>query len=146
MSLKNQFFKVTSIISGGVSAIVGTIVFTEMVTSTFFDGGSLIGCLVAGTISGGSFYNAIRLQKQQKKELFQKKQLDILYLAVQHNGQLTPTQVALQTNTPIDETKELLDSLSDAGVMELQVSNRGNLVYTLIDEVYLQDYMEKIGQ
>ena len=66
-------------------------------------------------------------------------------MAAQHNGQLTPTQVALQTNTPIDETKEILDSLSDAGVMELQVSNRGNLVYMLTDEVYLENYVGKIG-
>lgn len=144
MGLKNQIFKVASLIVGGISSTVSTIIFTETITSVF-DAGSLIGSLVTATIAGGSFYNANRLHKQQKKELFQKKQLDILYLAVQHNGQLTPTQVALQTNTPVDETKEILDSLSDAGLMELQVSNRGNLVYTLIDEVYLENYVEKIG-
>lgn len=143
MGLKNQFFKVASAITGGIASIVSVAVLGELIGSGDLE--LIIGVLSAGSIATAASFNTVRLHKQQKKELFQKKQLDILYLAVQHNGQLTPTQVALQTNTPIDETKEILDSLSDAGVMELQVSHRGNLVYTLIDEVYLQDYMEKIG-
>lgn len=144
MSLKKQFFKVTSAIVGGFSSFVGIAVFSDLVSSGDLE--LIIGVLSAGAVATAAGYNTVRLHKEQKKELFQKKQLDILYLAVQHHGQITPTQVALQTNTPIDETKELLDSLSNAGVMELQVSHKGNLVYTLIDEVYLQDYMEKIGQ
>lgn len=143
MGLKNQFFKVASAITGSIASFIGLAVFSELIGSGDLE--LIIGVLSAGGVATAAGYNTVRLHKQQKKELFQKKQLDILYLAVQHNGQITPTQVALQTNTPVDETKEILDSLSDAGLMELQVSNRGNLVYTLIDEVYLQDYMEKIG-
>lgn len=143
MGFKKQLFKVASAITGGISSIVSVAVLGEFLGSG--DVELIVGILSAGSIAAASTYNTLRLHKEQKKELFQKKQLDILYLAVQNHGQLTPTQVALQTNTPIDETKELLDSLSDAGAMELQVSNKGNLVYTLIDEVHLQDYMEKIG-
>ncbi|WP_338789929.1 hypothetical protein V9L05_05445 [Bernardetia sp. Wsw4-3y2] len=143
MGLKKQFFKVASAITGGISSFLSVALVSELIATGDIE--LIIGVLSAGGVATAASFNTVRLHKQQKKELFQKKQLDILYLAVQHNGQLTPTQVALQTNTPIDETKEILDSLSDAGVMELQVSHRGNLVYTLIDEVYLQDYMEKIG-
>ncbi|WP_291722165.1 hypothetical protein [Bernardetia sp.] len=143
MGFKNQFFKVASAITGGVSSFVSVAVLGEFLGSGDID--LLVGVLSAGSIAAASGWNTVRLHKKQKKELFQKKQLDILYLAAQHRGQLTPTQVALQTNTPIDETKEILDSLSDAGVMELQVSHKGNLVYTLTDEVFLEDYMEKIG-
>ncbi|WP_375559315.1 hypothetical protein ACE193_16455 [Bernardetia sp. OM2101] len=143
MGFKNKFFKVASAITGGISSFVSIAVFSELIGTGDWD--LVVGVLSAGGIATAATYNTLRLHKKEKKELFQKKQLDILYLAVQNHGQLTPTQVALQTNTPIDETKELLDSLSDAGAMELQVSNKGNLVYTLIDEVYLQDYMEKIG-
>ncbi|AFM03719.1 hypothetical protein Fleli_1285 [Bernardetia litoralis DSM 6794] len=143
MGFKNKFFKVTSAITGGISSFVSVAMLAELIGSGDIE--LIIGVLSAGGIAMAAGYNTIHFHKKQKKELFQKKQLDILYLAVQNHGQLTPTQVALQTNTPIDETKELLDSLSDAGAMELQVSNRGNLVYTLIDEVHLQNYMEKIG-
>ncbi|WP_338769054.1 hypothetical protein WAF17_09090 [Bernardetia sp. ABR2-2B] len=143
MGFKNQLFKVASAITGGVSSFVSVAVLGEFLGSGDID--LILGFLSAGSIAAASGWNTVRLHKQQKKELFQKKQLDILYLAVQNHGQLTPTQVALQTNTPIDETKEILDSLSDAGAMELQVSNKGNLVYTLIDEVYLENHLEKIG-
>ena len=143
MGFKKQFFKVGSAIVGGISSFISVAVLGELIGSGDVD--LIVGVLSAGSVAAASGWNTIRLHKEQKKELFQKKQLDILYLAVQHHGQLTPTQVALQTNTPIDETKEILDSLSEAGVMELQVSHKGNLVYTLIDEVHTQDYMEKIG-
>ncbi len=143
MGFKNKLFKIASAITGGISSIVSVAVLGDLIGSGDME--LIVGVLSAGGIATAAGYNTIRLHRKEKKELFQKKQLDILYLAVQHHGQLTPTQVALQTNTPIDETKALLDSLSDAGAMELQVSNTGNLVYTLIDEVHLQDYMAKIG-
>ena len=77
MGFKKQFFKVASVITGGISSVVSLAVLTELIETGNLE--LIIGVLSAGSIATLAGYNTVRLHKDQKKELFQKKQLDILY-------------------------------------------------------------------
>jgi TM2 domain-containing membrane protein YozV/predicted transcriptional regulator len=55
----------------------------------------------------------------------------ILRLAKENKGILTPSEVALAANIPIEEAKKDLDALVSKGFAELRVRKSGTLVYTL---------------
>ncbi|MDR2069135.1 MAG: NINE protein [Spirochaetaceae bacterium] len=55
----------------------------------------------------------------------------ILKLAKQNKGILTPTEVALEANIPIEEAKKYLEALVSKGFAEIRVRKSGTIVYTL---------------
>jgi TM2 domain-containing membrane protein YozV/predicted transcriptional regulator len=55
----------------------------------------------------------------------------ILKVAKRNKGILTPSEVALEANIPIEEAKKTLDALVSKGFAEIRVRRSGALVYTL---------------
>jgi TM2 domain-containing membrane protein YozV/predicted transcriptional regulator len=55
----------------------------------------------------------------------------ILKLAKQNKGLLTPMEVALEANIPIEEAKKHLEALVSKGFAEIRVRKSGAIVYTL---------------
>jgi len=55
----------------------------------------------------------------------------ILRLARQNRGVITPTEVALEANIPLEDAKKALETLVSQGFAELRVRKSGTLVYTL---------------
>ncbi|MDR2134557.1 MAG: TM2 domain-containing protein [Treponema sp.] len=68
----------------------------------------------------------------------------ILRLARENRGILTPSEVALAANVPIEEARTTLDALVSKGFAELRVRKTGSLVYTIPDmmdsDVELEDF------
>jgi predicted transcriptional regulator len=68
----------------------------------------------------------------------------ILRLAKENRGILTPSEVALAANVPIEEARRTLDTLVSKGFAELRVRKTGSLVYTIPDmmdsDVELEDF------
>jgi predicted transcriptional regulator len=55
----------------------------------------------------------------------------ILKLAKRNKGILTPTEVALEANIPIEAAKKDLEALVSQGFAEIRVRRSGTIVYTL---------------
>jgi hypothetical protein len=57
----------------------------------------------------------------------------ILRVARRNKGPVSPSEVALETETSIDEAKKHLDTLVEKGHAELRVRKSGQLVYVIPD-------------
>lgn len=55
----------------------------------------------------------------------------ILKIAKENKGVLTPTEVALSANIPMEEAKKHLDAMVSKGFAELRIRRSGSLVYTI---------------
>ncbi|MDR1587108.1 MAG: TM2 domain-containing protein [Treponema sp.] len=66
----------------------------------------------------------------------------ILRLAKENKGVLTPGQVALAANIPLEDARKELDALVSKGFAELRVRKTGSLVYTIPDMMDSSDDLE----
>ncbi|MDR2479794.1 MAG: TM2 domain-containing protein [Treponema sp.] len=57
----------------------------------------------------------------------------LLKAAKEHNGVITPGELALAAGTSIEEAKKVLDAMVSKGFAELRVRRSGALVYTIPD-------------
>ncbi len=65
---------------------------------------------------------------------------DILQLAIDNNGRLTPTSVCLRLKIPMGLAKSRLEDLHEEGLFELDVDEENALItYQLIDKSLLED-------
>jgi predicted transcriptional regulator len=55
----------------------------------------------------------------------------ILRVAKQNKGIMTPSEVALEANISLEESKKYLDTLVNKGFAELRVRQTGTVVYTI---------------
>jgi len=69
---------------------------------------------------------ANRRVKRLKNE---KSERDILQLASQHGGRLTADEVAMQTRLSLEEARQKLENMQEAGHAHLEVSSQGAIVY-----------------
>jgi TM2 domain-containing membrane protein YozV/predicted transcriptional regulator len=69
----------------------------------------------------------------QVHKVYEKESVErvILKLAKQNGGILTPTEVALEANIPIEAAKKDLEALVSQGFAEIRVRKSGTIVYTL---------------
>ena len=85
----------------------------------FAEGGLLVGGM-------SILRNTNRRIKRLKQEKLER---DILRLASRNQGRLTPDDVARHTPLSLDEAKQNLDKMQEAGHINLEVSAQGTIIY-----------------
>ena len=64
---------------------------------------------------------------------------EILRLAMQHNGRLTVVEVASALALPSEAAKTVLDSLAEREIADLEITDKGVIVYAFHDAKHLGD-------
>src|SRR5687767_11079446 len=64
---------------------------------------------------------------------------EILRLAMQHGGRLTVVEVASALALPSESAKETLDSLAERELADLEITDKGVIVYAFHDAKHLGD-------
>ncbi len=59
---------------------------------------------------------------------------DVISVAIQANGKVTPASLCLKLNISIDEAKKKLDELYKKEIFEISVTETGALTYSLLDK------------
>lgn len=96
--------------------------------STILEG--LLGGLVLGCLPGvGGFFMWKSARKNARKFLMEKYERQILNLAAENEGHLTPTELALKTNLSLKESKKVLETMHLESLAELKISDNGVIVF-----------------
>ena len=62
---------------------------------------------------------------------------EVLRLAMQHDGRLTAVEVASALALPSESAKAVLDSLAEREIADLEITNKGVIVYAFHDAKHL---------
>lgn len=90
-----------------------------------------IALLRGGLRFGGR--RAARVEELRQKTI----EAEILRLAVQHGGKLTAVEVATALALPPESAKATLDSLAEREIADLEITDRGLIVYSFHDAKHL---------
>ncbi|MCX7654906.1 MAG: hypothetical protein N2Z76_00060 [Treponemataceae bacterium] len=86
--------------------------------------------LPLGLLFGGIMLYKGAQKKQRKKQLATLER-QIILLAKQQGGVLTPTEVVLHVGVSVEEARTLLDGLCHRGLAQIEVSAEGTLAYRI---------------
>jgi uncharacterized membrane protein len=90
----------------------------------------LAGLLVFFFLTGiGGLYMAVNSRKRAKKRAEERMEREILGLIAAKGGQITPFEVAAETDLSAAEAQAYLDKLCSDGMGTLKVTPEGDLVY-----------------
>lgn len=70
-------------------------------------------------------YHTRRAERKSKDQIEQ----DILRIASERRGRVTPAEVVLATKLGIDEAKKMLDSFCEKGLAQLNITDKGVIIY-----------------
>jgi len=76
--------------------------------------------------SVGQLYDSDTASRYRRPESPEK---TILRIARKNSGQVTPGEVAIESDISIDEARKVLDELAKKGIAEVRVRSSGVLVY-----------------
>lgn len=127
MFSKNTFKKIMALLSTSLGVwFVGLILINPFGAPMW---GYLLALLTTG-ICGLSIHSLLQDTKNEKqiKELAQMQKL--LSLISQNAGRATLAEIVMKMNMPLPELKAKLDELQKEGVLGLEVSNTGEVLYT----------------
>ncbi|WP_291722107.1 hypothetical protein [Bernardetia sp.] len=129
-TLKYQLGKIIGIIL----LIIGSIFFIAML-GTISEGknevvNGLLGGVALGIIPAIVGFFLWRSSKLgQRRFLMNKYEQQILQVASQNGGHLTPTELAMKTDLNLKESKKVLETMQLEGYCELKISSNGSVVF-----------------
>lgn len=129
-TLKYQLGKII----GMFFLVAGSIVTLAVISSLFTDQ-EKIGEAIAGTFLIGVFPAVLGFlvwnssKKNERKFLMSKYERQILEIASQNGGHLTPTELAMKTDLNLKESKKVLETMQIEGYSELKISSNGAIVF-----------------
>ncbi|WP_338761703.1 hypothetical protein WAF17_16015 [Bernardetia sp. ABR2-2B] len=142
-TLKYQLGKVIGI---GL-LVIGSIFFIAML-GTISEGttelvNGLLGSLALGVIPAGLGFFLWRASRiGQRKFLMNKYERQILEVASQNGGHLTPTELAMKTDLSLKESKKVLETMQLEGYSELKISPNGSIMFYFRELDKGDDYAE----
>ena len=114
--------------------VIGSVFFIAML-GTITEGtngvaNGLLGALALGGIPAGlGFFMWRSSRLGQRKFLMNKYEQQILEVASQNGGHLTPTELAMKTDLNLKESKKVLETMQIEGYSELKISPNGSVVF-----------------
>lgn len=102
----------------------------DLIQGSETETGILIGLLVffGGTMFGGFYLLYSQFKKKKGAEIAAQEET-ILRLVTNRGGRITPMELARDTSFSIDQSKSVLDEYCDRGYCQLEVTDKGNLLY-----------------
>lgn len=91
---------------------------------------------VAGVLLFGNFKGAQSRRRELQQQVVE---AEILRLALQHDGRLTVLEVSAALALSPDAARQTLESLAERDVADLEITDRGMLVYAFRDAKRIQD-------
>lgn len=129
-TLKYQLGKII----GMFFLVTGSIITIAVMSSLFTDqekiGETIGGTFLIGvlpTILGFLLWSSSK--KNERKFVMNKYERQILEVASQNGGHLTPTELAMKTDLNLKESKKVLETMQIQSYCELKISSNGSILF-----------------
>ena len=129
-TLKYQIGKITGILLTAMGAIFTSVIFVAIFGDDPDRNKTILGGIILGAIpllTGLLLWRTSR--NGERKFLMNKYERQILELAFQNGGHLTPTELAMKTDLTLKESKKVLESMQIEDYAELKISSNGAIVF-----------------
>ncbi len=129
-TLKYQFGKTVGILLSIMGVTFTSVIFFALFTDEPEKADTILGGFILGVvplITGILLWRSSKIG--ERKFLMNKYEQQILQVASQNGGHLTPTELAMKTNLNLKESKKVLETMQIEGYCELKISPNATIVF-----------------